>query len=100
MARPNLLDLLETEMRLERSSALARVGEKLQRAIDETNRLGAQLDLVGPGPERARLLERYAESRRVAEEQHYYLIVQREAIGMLEHAIVDEIYPLPPIRRR
>lgn len=83
-------------MRLERSSALARIGEKLQRAIDEAKALAEQLGGEPPGTTRDALLERHREARRRAEEYRFYLVVQREALGMRDQKIVDEIYPMPP----
>lgn len=96
MARPSLFNLLEAEMRLERASALARVGEKIQKALDEAGLLAARLQKEPPGADREMLLTRYREARSRAEENRYYLIVQREALGLLDHQIVDEIYPMPP----
>ncbi len=94
-----MVQLLEAEMRLERTSALARIGEKLQKAIDEAKALGEQLGREPPGPPREALLVRHREARRRAEEYRYYLVVQREALGMRDQKIVDEIYPMPPAVR-
>ena len=99
MPRFDMMQLLEAEMRLERTSALARLGDRLQKAIDETRALAERLRGEPPGELRERLLQQHREARQRVERDRFYLIVQREALGMTEHAVVDEIYPLPPTAR-
>jgi hypothetical protein len=95
MARMDLNRLLEAEMLLERTSALARLGERIQRGIEEAQGLAEQLRAEPPGPTRDRLLQLHQEARGRVERDRYYLVIQREALGMTEHAVVDEIYPMP-----
>ncbi|MCU0659332.1 MAG: hypothetical protein MUF64_29950 [Polyangiaceae bacterium] len=99
MPRFDMMQLLEAEMRLERTSALARLGDRLQKAIDETRALAERLRDEPPGEQRLRLLQQHQEARQRADRDRFYLIVQREALGLTEHAVVDEIYPLPPAAR-
>jgi len=99
MARFDMMALLEAEMRMERTSALARIGDKLQAALDQLKQLDGQLDRLPPGAARDAALKKYGEQHKIAEEQRFYLIVQREALGLRDHEIVEEVYPTPPTIR-
>ena len=44
---------------------------------------------------RARIVARHRELRAEAENQHWYLIVQREAMGLRHHGDIYELYRLP-----
>ncbi|HZH79252.1 MAG TPA: hypothetical protein VEY88_24740 [Archangium sp.] len=39
---------------------------------------------------------RHKELRAEAEKQRWYLVIQREALGLRQHADLEEMYPLPP----
>lgn len=99
MSRDQMMALLEAEFKQERTDALGRIGRKLQTAIDEAKALDERLAHLPSGPTREQHLERYREARARVEEFRYYLVVQREAIGVLEHSILDEMYPLPRLIR-
>jgi hypothetical protein len=100
MTRPKLdmIDLLNAEFREESTSALGRIGRKLEAAIGEARALGEQLDVLPPGPERAAVFAKYEAARRESETFRYYLEVQREAMGLRQHGMLDSVYPLPPRR--
>jgi hypothetical protein len=89
---------IEVEIRKEKASALRRVAGRLETAIADLRALQAKMPPPG-APDRARFVERHRELRAEAELQRWYLIVQREAMGLLHHQVVDEMYPIPaPIR--
>lgn len=89
---------IEVEIRKEKVSALRRVAGRLETAITDLRELEAKMPAPG-SPDRARFVERHQELRAHAEQQRWYLIIQREAMGLLHHGVVDEMYPVPaPIR--
>jgi len=94
-ASPGTSDLaFEAALRHEKASALGRVGsrvEALLAQLKEIERLVAQ----GSGL-RAELVERHAAVREQAKLQLWYLIVQREAMGLNRHHDVYRIYEIPP----
>ncbi len=100
LSRPKMdvVDLINAEIRQETSSALGRIGRKLEAALEASRRLGEQLDVLGPGPERAAVFARYELARQESETFRYYLEVQREAMGMRDQRLVHSLYPLPPRR--
>ncbi len=96
--RPTPLESLEAEIRSEIASTLGRVGHLLEQRLDEMDRLRAQAaDLQGA--ERAVHVARFNELRQQAREYIWYLMVQREAIGLRNHKGLEERYPIPPALR-
>jgi hypothetical protein len=85
---------IEMELRAERASALKRVAHGLERLLAELRALEAEVKLT-TGAERERVSKRYEEIRAQASKQLWYLIVQREAIGLMHHEDVYEIYKVP-----
>jgi hypothetical protein len=49
----------------------------------------------GDEAERAAVRARYGIMREQALEYRWYLEVQREALGIRSHALLDELYPVP-----
>jgi hypothetical protein len=87
----------EVELRSERASALRRVGFKLEKLISQIQALDAELQTLSLTQAAIRH-EKIAERKRLrseAETQRWYLIVQREAMGMTQHHDVDELYKIP-----
>ena len=84
MNRPNAMEALEIEMRSERVSALRRIAAALQVALEE---LKAYEPSQGP--------EKRLELRKKAARQLWYLVVQREAMGIRRHEDVYTIYDVP-----
>jgi hypothetical protein len=80
----------------EKAATLGRAGERLEAAL----RLAAELhDAVREAPEggaRERARERYRQARTRALEVRRILIIQREAIGLRDHRLVDQQFPEPP----
>lgn len=85
---------IEVEILKEKTSALRRVSAKVESLLEELARL--EQSLAGTrGPERARGVARHRELRAEAEKQRWYLMVQREAMGLYHHDDLLAIYPLP-----
>lgn len=86
---------IEKELREERSNALKRVGDTLEKLLEELRALDGLLARA-TGDERERAKKRHEEVRTLASRQLWYMIVQREAMGLTRHDSVYEIYRVPP----
>ena len=84
----------EAEIRAEKAAALARIAGTLEGILAELQRRREDLARL-PGGGRARAVEDYAALREQARLYRWYLIVQREALGLFRHDEVDRYYPLP-----
>lgn len=85
---------IELELIKERASALQWTGQKLEKLIARIRAVETELSALA-GARRAEKLSLHAELRRQAEEERWKMIVQREAMGLRSHQVVDEIYPIP-----
>jgi hypothetical protein len=118
--RRTVQDILQEEVLRERAAVLARAGEKLAEALERLHKIAADLDAglaalrgvrgEGAGPrrdtERGRMLREinamirsYNRQRNEAGTCYYELIVTREAMGLVHHERLAEIYRLPPKKR-
>jgi hypothetical protein len=86
---------IEHEIRGEKASSLGRMGEELERALDELRLLGEAVAAAAPD-ERAARVAAFNAARARAEEAYYWLCVQREAMGVRNHDMLAAIYPIPP----
>jgi hypothetical protein len=84
----------ESEIRAEKAAALARIAGTLEALLAELQRRGEDLARLS-GDGRARAVEDYAALREQARRYRWYLIVQREALGLFRHDEVDRHYPMP-----
>lgn len=93
-------DHLLRDLQEERAAALARIARTLEELIAQLRAPRRRLpDLADP--ERATEVRRYGELRSRAKRYRWYLEVQREALGLRQHALLDEIYAIPgPIDSR
>ena len=91
---------IEDEIRREKAATLGRAGERLDAALREAERIGRELDAAHHPAERSRLEVAYEDARARAKAARYALLVQREAIGLRSHRVVDQLFPEPPRRRR
>lgn len=90
---------LQEELVQEGASALRRIGGRLEELIRE---LARHREAAGrsreAGPEDRRQAARdFARVRAEAVRYRWYLEVQREALGLRSHRVLDEIYPVPPV---
>lgn len=83
----------------DRAATLGRIGGTLQSFLDALNTIRLQLPSVSAA-ERPAALARYAALREKAHTWRWYLEVQREAIGLTQHELLEELYPLPPAEPR
>ena len=87
---------LEREIVGEKAAALGRAGERLERAIAEVHAIGAAVRSAADPEARDRLGRDYAAARGRAQRARLALLIQREALGLRHHAVVDQQFPEPP----
>ncbi len=85
----NKLAGLEHEIRGEMAASLGRVGARLEALLAELARLAA----ARPDP---RVVAEHRAVRARAELNLWYLVVQREAMGLRDHSRLREQYVIPP----
>jgi hypothetical protein len=85
---------IEVEIQSEKASAMRRVASRLEALLMELEETEKVLRETS-GPARARLVARHKELRADADKQRWYLIVQREAMGLRHHGDIYEMYCLP-----
>ncbi|HTL45493.1 MAG TPA: hypothetical protein VL262_14215 [Vicinamibacterales bacterium] len=79
----------------DRAATLGRIGGTLESLIDTLNTIRMQLAAM-PERDRSAALGRYASLLERARTWRWYLEVQREAVGLTRHDLIDQLYPLPP----
>lgn len=117
--RKTTQDILQEEMLRERAAVLARAGERLAAAMEKLEKIEGEVSEAlalwrGRGEEdclpaakgqaaRHRLfgeinakIRAYNRQREQVKTRYYYLIVTREALGLIHHQRLAEIYRLPP----
>lgn len=92
-------DRLQKEIAGEKAAALGRAGERLEAALQRAAALARALDGAGDPVSRERLGEEYDAACREAEQARLSLLIQREAVGLRQHRVVDQQFPAPPRRR-
>lgn len=85
---------IEVEIQSEKASAMRRVASRLEALLVELAETEKALWGTS-GPTRAHLVARHRELRADAEKQRWYLIVQREAMGLRHHGDIYELYRVP-----
>lgn len=85
---------VEVEILQEKASALGRTGAKLRACVEEVVRFEAKW---AGEPRDLRNLPDYSRAVERANLYKYYLIVQREAVGLTAHEDVDRLFPIPPL---
>ena len=89
---------VEEEIRREKAAALGRAGERLDDALREVRAIARGFDAATDPGARARLLRDYEAARAGAVRARAMLLIQREAVGLRTHTIVDQVFPEPPRR--
>jgi hypothetical protein len=89
----------EQELQAERAAVLGRLGSGLEAVLHQLACLRRELQAQAAGERQA---WRAAHEALVAEARlrRWYLEVQREAIGVHDHRLLDVLYPLPPLPPR
>ncbi len=94
--REEALQQTEKEILAEKAATLGRAGERLDTALALAARLLVAVERAGDGPAREIALADYREARARALDARHTLIIQREAIGLRNHRILDQQFPEPP----
>jgi hypothetical protein len=89
---------INEEIAQEKAAALGRAGERLEEALAHVAAVGRRLDAAPDGDAEARLLGEYEAARVRAHHARLALLIQREAVGLRHHRIVDQQFPEPPRR--
>ena len=89
---------INAEITQEKAAALGRAGERLEAALAPATELRRRLDLATTDEEQERLLAEYESARLRAVHARTALLIQREALGLRNHRIVDQQFPEPPKR--
>jgi hypothetical protein len=85
---------LETEILQEKAQTLLRISRTLSGILDELSvTQQAVPDLEGR--ERSQAVARFNELRERAKLYFWYLMVQRESMGLRHHVGLEEFYPIP-----
>jgi hypothetical protein len=121
--KKNVQDVLQDEILRERVTVLARAGEQLADAFKTLEKIEGEIAagitalLCADGKgvsfapqaaddDRCQLINelngkinRYNRQRERVRTRYYYLIVTREALGIIHHQRLEEIYRIPPPKR-
>jgi hypothetical protein len=87
-------DFLLAELAEERVAALTRISRMLESLIGQLRTSRDRLARLG-GADRAAEIAHYGQVRAKATRYRWYLDVQRDALGLRHHALVDEHYAVP-----
>ena len=82
------------ELNAERAAALMRISRTLESLIEDLHAMRERL-AQSTADERSRDLAAYRDLRKRALTYRWYLEVQREALGLRHHRILDEVYAIP-----
>ena len=87
-------DSLLRELNEERAAALLRISRTLESLVEELRASRERL-VAADAADRSREEAAYRELRRRAVRYRWYLEVQREALGLRHHHLLDEFYKIP-----
>ena len=94
--REEALQRTEKEIIAEKAATLGRAGERLETALALVAERRQALAQAPDGRARDEALARYRQARARALDARRTLIIQREAIGLRTHRVVDQQFPEPP----
>jgi hypothetical protein len=87
---------IQAEIAGEKAAALGRAGERLEAALREVQGWARRVHETRDAAERAGLGVAYEQARARALDARLTLLIQREALGLRRHAVVDQQFPEPP----
>jgi len=87
---------LDREITAEKAAALGRAGERLEHALAEVAALAEAARHACDRTVRTAALRDYEVARGRAQRARAALLIQREALGLRHHAVVDQQFPEPP----
>jgi hypothetical protein len=88
----------EAEIAAEKAATLGRAGERLEEVLREARAALARLDVAEGVEERRLRLADYERARARVARERLTLIIQREAVGLRQHRVVDQQFPELPRR--
>ena len=89
---------IEVELRQEHAGALLRASRRVEGLLAQV-REAEQAAVQQTGAARAAALDAYERVRAEYAKHRWYLLIQREAMGLYHHDIIDEMYPVvDPLR--
>lgn len=94
--RQDRQERIARDLARERGEALVRIAGMLEHLIEQLEALGAAWHAASDEGLRGELAEQYRATRHDALRYRWYLEVQREALGLTRHAVLDEVYRVPP----
>jgi hypothetical protein len=97
--RSDSLQRIQAEIAGEKAATLGRAGERLEAALLEVTAWARRVHEASD-VDRAALAMAYEQARQRALEARLTLLIQREALGLRRHAVVDQQFPEPPPFRR
>lgn len=115
MKKEEQIDIFSEELLREKAVVLARAGFAVENALAKLEKINQQfeqkigcLQTVREDPRRQQylyeeinaLVDHFNAVRRKADIQYYYLIVTREAMGLRRHQMVEQIYRVPPKKKK
>ncbi|MGH7353175.1 MAG: hypothetical protein ACRELS_01170 [Candidatus Rokuibacteriota bacterium] len=86
----------EREIAGEKAATLGRAGERLEAALREVAVVRARVMTANGRQECERLAKEHERARQAALVARRTLLIQREALGLRHHRVVDQLYPEPP----
>jgi hypothetical protein len=98
--RAESLRRVQAEIAGEKAAALGRAGERLEAAMREVTAWARRVRETPDAAARPAMALAYEEARARALEARLTLLIQREALGLRRHAVVDQQFPEPPSFRR
>lgn len=94
--RANGLRRIDDEIAREKAAALGRAGERLEAALVALDALARALEAVSDDGQGQALRTAYDTARARARTARLHLEIQREALGLRSHRVVDQQFPEPP----
>lgn len=92
--REKSLGWTQEEILCEMASALGRIGNRLAELIQCMESLRQRIRLATI-PERQELVVEYQARHKEARLYYWYLIVQRESLGLRNHQVLKDVYRIP-----
>jgi hypothetical protein len=86
---------IESEIVGEKAAALGRAGERLDEALAALDAAARALAEARDESRRGELRAAYVAARARARTARLHLLIQREAIGLRSHRVVDQQFPEP-----
>jgi len=94
-ARGEGLRRVESEIAGEKAAALGRAGERLEEALAALEAVIRACARIDDNTRRAELREAYRAARARVRTARLHLLIQREALGLRTHRVVDQQFPEP-----